>query len=614
MRINNQSQTTLYNNYSILNAAKRINSAADDAAGLSIASKLKSNVDGLNQAARNVQDGISLLKTAEGATSQVQDSLNRMRELAVQSANGINSAEDRQKLSLEFDQLKQEINDITSQSKFNNIPLLDGSLSNTGGVRTAETAGISVNVTEQPGPAAMMSSISVDPSTATEGAAAQFSLDLGSFAISGASAGDSFDLSIGGANLSAVLDAGSYSASDLAGEIAAAYENQSIEIGGSNYTVAADEGLLTFTYDNGGMAENNIDIAAGEMESFEVAASYVPADGSSGSQEGALAGITAQAGRSYSEGSVSNNIVFNSRLKVGDVFQMAGKKVELVIPGAGRRSSEALSTVSITEAMSNREIAQAMREAIAAQHGERVNVQATDNGIRIEQKTPGQGDVAAMMRASSQKNSTVDFDMSKLRAGDQIKLTLSDSGGNKMTTTYTHNQGNTSTDLARALTQGTSGTRSGNTLRFEGQEASVEFTPATQDTGGMRVQSGAAEGQQKGFSIDNMNTASLGLDDVSISTQDGASQALSALDSAISQVSEQRGTLGAMENRFKATAGSIGVSAENQLAAQSRIEDADMAMEMMRIMQQNIMAQSSQAVMAQGMRMDQQNVMSLLGR
>jgi flagellin len=128
----------------------------------------------------------------------------------------------------------------------------------------------------------------------------------------------------------------------------------------------------------------------------------------------------------------------------------------------------------------------------------------------------------------------------------------------------------------------------------------------------MHIQSGPNEGNATIFSIDSMSTESLGLDGTSIATQEGAQQALTSIDSAINQVSLQRGSLGALENRFTSTLSSLGIAAENQLAAQSRIQDADMALEMMRLTQQNIRSQSSMAMMAQGMKMDQQNIMSLL--
>ncbi len=92
-----------------LSTGKRINSAADDAAGLSISNKMTAQIRGLNQAVRNANDAISMVQTAEGALKEVTNMLQRMRELAVQSVNGTNSSADRTSLDAEFDQLNSEI-------------------------------------------------------------------------------------------------------------------------------------------------------------------------------------------------------------------------------------------------------------------------------------------------------------------------------------------------------------------------------------------------------------------------------------------------------------------------------------------------------------------------
>ena len=109
-----------------LSSGKRINSAADDAAGLQIGARLESQVNGLNQASRNANDGISLAQTAEGALDETTNMLQRMRVLSIQSANGSNSAADRDALQLEFGELKEEINRIAKDTTFGGENLLDG--------------------------------------------------------------------------------------------------------------------------------------------------------------------------------------------------------------------------------------------------------------------------------------------------------------------------------------------------------------------------------------------------------------------------------------------------------------------------------------------------------
>ena len=113
------SQNGLATSMQRLSSGLRVNSAKDDAAGLAIAERMNSQIRGMNQAARNANDGISLLQTAEGASSKVTDMLQRMRELAVQSANGTNSDDDRKALQAEVSQLQAEIDRVSATTTFN---------------------------------------------------------------------------------------------------------------------------------------------------------------------------------------------------------------------------------------------------------------------------------------------------------------------------------------------------------------------------------------------------------------------------------------------------------------------------------------------------------------
>ena len=111
-----------------LSSGYRINRAADDAAGLSISEKMRSQIRGLNQASTNAQDGISLIQTAEGALNEQHSILQRMRELAVQAANGTETDSDRKAVQDEISQLQEELTRISETTEFNTMKLLDGSL------------------------------------------------------------------------------------------------------------------------------------------------------------------------------------------------------------------------------------------------------------------------------------------------------------------------------------------------------------------------------------------------------------------------------------------------------------------------------------------------------
>lgn len=117
-----------------LSTGRRINSAGDDAAGLAIAAKMTSQIRGLNQAVRNANDGISMLQTAEGATNEITNMLQRMRELAVQAANDTYSSDDRTALNSEFDALRTEIARVASTTQWNGMNVLDGTVGTSGAV------------------------------------------------------------------------------------------------------------------------------------------------------------------------------------------------------------------------------------------------------------------------------------------------------------------------------------------------------------------------------------------------------------------------------------------------------------------------------------------------
>jgi flagellin len=123
----NASQSALSTSIQRLSTGLRVNSAKDDAAGLAIAERMSSQVRGLNVAARNANDGVSLAQTAEGSLGKIGDMVQRMRELAVQSSNATNSGTDRAALQTEVSQLKQEIDRVATSTTFNGTKLLDGS-------------------------------------------------------------------------------------------------------------------------------------------------------------------------------------------------------------------------------------------------------------------------------------------------------------------------------------------------------------------------------------------------------------------------------------------------------------------------------------------------------
>lgn len=138
--------SALSKNLEKLSSGYKINRAGDDAAGLAISEKMRAQITGLETAQKNAKDGISLVQTAEGALTEVHDMLNRMVELADQSANGTYDTTDRQQLQKEITQLQSEIDRIADSSNFNGIKLLDGSLE-AGGGKSVEVFGVATGTT-----------------------------------------------------------------------------------------------------------------------------------------------------------------------------------------------------------------------------------------------------------------------------------------------------------------------------------------------------------------------------------------------------------------------------------------------------------------------------------
>jgi len=166
-----------------LSSGLRVNGAKDDAAGLAISERMLARVTGMGVAVRNANDGISMAQTAESATAKIGDALQRMRELAVQSANGSNNEGDRSKLQTEFTALQAEVNRLVSGTRFNGQSLLDGAGGNGGvftlqvGAATDATDTIDVTMTDMSTTASDVESLSIAGGDAANATAAIVALD-----------------------------------------------------------------------------------------------------------------------------------------------------------------------------------------------------------------------------------------------------------------------------------------------------------------------------------------------------------------------------------------------------------------------------------------------------
>jgi len=239
------SQSDLATSLQRLSSGLRINSAKDDAAGLAISERFTSQIRGLVQAARNANDGISLAQTAEGALKEVSNNLQRIRELAVQSANGTNSASDRAAIQTEVAQLIQEVDRVASQTTFNDIKLLDGTFSNAA-FQVGANAGETISV-----------------SSVTSAKTADLGASLSATAVGTAVTGalSSGDLIINGVDVGAVA---SGDAKDLAAQING--------LSGTNVTAQAQATSVTGTSMTGATTTGTITVNGVETASFSTTA------------------------------------------------------------------------------------------------------------------------------------------------------------------------------------------------------------------------------------------------------------------------------------------------------------------------------------------------------
>ena len=165
-----------------LSSGLRVNSAKDDAAGLAIAERMNAQVRGMNVAARNANDGISLAQTAEGALGKIGDAMQRMRELAVQSANGTNNSQDRDNLQSEFQQLNDEVARIVAGTRFNGTVLFDGSstaFTFQVGAGTDATDTLTINTVDLTATVASLGALNISGVDSTGALAAITALDTG---------------------------------------------------------------------------------------------------------------------------------------------------------------------------------------------------------------------------------------------------------------------------------------------------------------------------------------------------------------------------------------------------------------------------------------------------
>jgi flagellin len=600
-----------------LSSGLRINKAGDDAAGLAISEKMRSQIRGLNQATRNAQDGISLIQTAEGALQETHSMLQRMKELAVQAANGTNTADDREKIQSEINQLTSEINKIGNTTEFNTMKLLNG-----GAASTTTAAGPIPSTVFEGG----MNKI--------EGVTAQLDLSIGSNGILAADSesadGAQFALDFNGKRVSVTLrytdsatiaSAGSatISASEsnsasyivyfntsqgnvAAAEIGSAMKAAVTELMSDNSTLDGSTGLNSlYTID---FANNKLTISAKSLVEGDTIkfTSEVP----DGFDERTFAIHNNTIGRvTVDATAVTATLDFTGRTGAdvdGKTFNFNG--VDYVFTSDNTKvDSSTVKYVNIgnipDDSTTPTNDYKALKDVNAADI-------AKAFADKLNERTYGEDTDPTGKITITNTNNQVTFVTA--RSGEAAAEAFKDyfgfagSGsteGNKFEATFQvgANEGQFFAVELRDMRAKALGISGGANLKANGTiEEGAEDAMFTKAAGV------SATGTDK-----VMNEAAL-----DISTTERASSAITVIDNAITIVSEERSRLGAYQNRLEHTINNLGTTSENLSAAESRVRDVDMAQEMMDFTKNTILTQAAQAMLAQA-NQQPQGVLQLLG-
>lgn len=555
-----------------LSSGKRINSAADDAAGLAITNRQTAQIKGLDRAVANANDGISLIQTAEGALDESTNILQRMRELSVQSANGIYSDADRSTLNAEVEQLKAEIDRIAETTSFNGKNILDGSSDkvslqvgansnqtidiNLEGFGSRTLGGSSGDIVGE-ATAAGLGSLS-----AFTGADADTTLYVNDVALSSladATAGTTLNDKLASIN------------ADLEGKGAEASALVSTEADqtGNGVLVAGTDTLTLDVVDGEGNTQSFVLTGTNSMEELvdkinsdtSVTASLSDSGKLVLSQENVVSitvtdSTTSDAATGFPAAQTDSNfrLVFNDTSGTG-----AGVKIEGgddTAASAGTMTLVAALGLDVQDNQGNLQGAANTAQA-ALKEGDLII-----NGVEI-------GAVDAGTDAATQATNIINA-INKVSDQTGVVAFVGEQTG-------------------------------GIALKSTSGELSIEYGENAAST--IYANTGLQERNATG------GTGSIA--SIDISTQAGAQKAIDIVDKALEQVNAQRADLGAVNNRLDFTVNNLMNVSENTSAARSRIQDADFAAETANLSRAQVLQQASQAMLAQANAAPQQ-VLSLL--
>ena len=545
-----------------LSSGIRINSAKDDAAGLAISTRMTANIRGISAAIRNANDGISLTQTAEGGLTSIGDNLQRIRELAVQSANTGNNDSDRAALNKEAQQLISEIDRVANNSAFNGIKLLDGSFQNQSlqvGAGSDANDRIAISIGSAKVSALGIGSNSSYSRVLTEGAMVPTgALALGALSINNAQIGASTSdgVSFRSADGSAIAKASAINAaSGLTGVTAVV---GSTTVTGNQMVAAGNTGATSI----GDVLINGVDIgvigvASGVVDRGTQTAAAVNAKTSQ-------TGVTATA--DTTTGIVTLTAADGRNITVSSTTS-GGAKTGLVTDYQGATATS----------------------------GSVVAGGLVINGVAIGAVSVGGGTATAqavlMVAAINLMSATTGVVASAATDSGIIKLTIN------------------SKEARGIEVSGANATDFGFVVR--GSTTTAKLTLSTQSANGI-VLGGSTGMTSTGQTAVGFNASVLASSGgVDLSTATGSQAALTALDKAINTVTDSRASMGAYQNRLTASVSNLETTSMNLQASRSRILDTDYAKETTNLAKSQIIQQAATAMLAQA-NQSSQSVLALL--
>ena len=624
-----------------LSTGKRINSAKDDAAGLAIASRMNAEVRGMNVAIRNANDGISLAQTAEGALGEVSNMLQRMRELAVQSANGTNSSTDRAALQAELTQLVAEVDGVSKSTTFNGVQLLDGSSKNVSlqiGTRATDNLSFGISAADAKSLGLQGYAVAGQLTTGRVGAPSGLAVDdvliNGKAAFATAATADTAAalataintntaqtnvkatayntltsaqpnattfaagaLTINGSSVGAAGSVEELVANinrDASGVIASLNDNGTIALSnntGANIVIAgtapSSAGFTAATY-TGYVAINSVDGSDIKVQAKNAANGFVGGAGT-------LADVKAFGLNESGDGKVfAGSAVSTTALSATDDLKING-----VLIGKSDAASAASKAAAINKLTDQTGVLASAKTTVKVGVDFATAPAATDtviNGVTVDLSGATKlSDVVTAINTAAPGSVVASADSQGnliLSATDGSDIKVQDAGGSMFLTATSLEGEAGSGSLAAGLTVGGRITLASST----GASIRVEGSSATLTKAGLALQGGSS---------DLLGGA------MSITTVAGARGALAQIDKALDKVSSARGALGAVQNRLETRVNVLTSSSTNITEAQSRIEDADFSVETTKLAKAQILSQAATAMLAQA-NQSQQGVLSLL--